>query len=176
MTASIPTDAARSSVLILLYPARNKLHTVFIKRQTYNGVHSGQISFPGGREEPTDVDLIHAALREAHEEVNIEAQRVRILGTLTQLYIPPSHYMVYPVVGYSAAIPDFSPQLSEVAGIIQADLEFLFNPENQKRKIIAVRDQKINAPYFDVNGHVVWGATAMILNELKAVIESCDRN
>lgn len=173
LPGSIPSNAKLSSVLILLYPIQNKLHTVFIKRQTYDGVHSGQISFPGGRIESTDEDYIHAALREANEEVNIEPPHVKILGTLTQLYIPPSNFLVYPVVGYSATLPDFSPQLSEVAGIIQADLKFLFNPGLQKSKIIQVRDKEIDAPYFDVNNHVVWGATAMILNELKAVIESC---
>lgn len=169
---SIPLDAVESSVLILLYPFEEKLNTIFIQRQSYNGVHSGQISFPGGRKEATDTDFIHTALREAQEEVNIDPQLVQVLGSLTSLYIPPSNFVVYPVVGYSTERPHFIAQQSEVAGIIEASVDLFLNPELKKIKNISVRESSIKTPCFEINGHTIWGATAMILSELKAIIES----
>lgn len=166
------STAIKSSVLILLYPHEDKLKTVFIKRQTYDGVHSGQISFPGGRVEETDSSLIETALRESNEEVNIDPDKVNIIGTLSEMYIPPSNYLVLPVVGYQNSKPTFIPEKSEVAEIIEADIDFLFNDKLVKETLLDVRGYKIEAPYFDVHGHIVWGATAMILSELKDVIES----
>jgi len=164
--------AIKSSVLILLYPCFSRLYTAFILRQTYDGVHSGQVSFPGGRMEDNDVTLINTALREAEEEVNIKTEQVKVLGTLSELYIPPSNYLVLPVIGFAENRPEFKPDFTEVAEIIEADISFLFDEHLVKTKTIDIKGLKIEAPYFDVNGHVVWGATAMILSELKSVIES----
>lgn len=164
--------ATKSSVLILLYPHQKVLHTTFILRQVYGGVHSGQISFPGGRYEKEDPTLEYTALREAQEEVNIDPASVQVLGTLSELYIPPSNFIVLPVVGYTDTVPDFIPDQTEVAEIIQADLSFLFDEEKRKNTTIQVRGYEIEAPYYDVKGHIVWGATAMILSELKTIIES----
>jgi 8-oxo-dGTP pyrophosphatase MutT (NUDIX family) len=166
------STATRSAILILLYPFSGRLHTVFILRQTYNGVHSGQVSFPGGRKENNDISLIHTALREAQEEVNINSSEVRVLGTLSELYIPPSNFLVLPVIGYSKIRPDFIPDPTEVAQIIEADISFLFDNTLLKSKVLEIKGHKIEAPYFDVHGHTVWGATAMILSELKEVIQS----
>jgi 8-oxo-dGTP pyrophosphatase MutT (NUDIX family) len=166
------STATTSGVLILLYPYLSRLHTVFILRQTYDGVHSGQVSFPGGRREDSDVTLINTALREAEEEVNIKAEQVKVLGTLSELYIPPSNYLVLPVIGFAENRPEFKPDTTEVAEIIEADISFLFDKQLLKTKTIDIKGFKIEAPYFDVQGHVVWGATAMILNELKVIIES----
>ncbi len=168
------SNAILSSVLILLYKDEDILKTVFILRQTYDGVHSGQVSFPGGRMEETDNSLIDTALREANEEVNIDPDKVRILGTLSEMYIPPSNFLVLPVIGYQDSRPDFIAEKSEVAEIIESDLDFLFDDDFIKETVLDVRGYKIQAPYFDVNGHIVWGATAMILSELKEVIESID--
>lgn len=165
-------SAIKSSVLILLYPQNNQLNTCFILRQTYDGVHSGQVSFPGGRHEKDDPSLIATALREAQEEVNIIPENVSVLGTLTELFIPPSNFIVLPVVGFSKAPPEFIPDKNEVAEIILSDLNFLFDKNHQKEKLLNVRGHQIHAPYYDVNGYVVWGATAMILSELKDVIKS----
>lgn len=163
-------SAVRSGVLILLYPADNTLKTVFILRQAYDGVHSGQVSFPGGRLEPQDETLIATALRESHEEVRIVPEKVRVLGTLSELYIPPSNFLVLPVLGYSESRPDFIPDKTEVADLIEAGIGFLFDPVFCKETILDIRGYKILAPYFDVHGHVVWGATAMMLSELREVI------
>ena len=148
------------------------LKTVFILRQIYDGIHSGQVSFPGGRLEKKDKSLIETALRESREEVHIDPDKVQILGTLSEMYIPPSNYLVLPVVGYQPSRPDFIPGKSEVAKIIEADFDFLFDDSLVKETTLDVQGYKIQAPYFDVNGHIIWGATAMILNELKDVIES----
>lgn len=168
------SNAVLSSVLILLYPDQDILKTVFILRQTYDGVHSGQVSFPGGRKEDNDNSLINTALRESNEEVNIDPEKVQVLGTLSEMYIPPSNYLVLPVVGYLDSPPDFIAEKSEVAEIIEADIDFLFNDKLVKETLLDVRGYKIQAPYFDIHGHIVWGATAMILSELKDIIESID--
>jgi len=169
------SQALRSSVLILLYPKNGTVFTNFILRQTYDGVHSGQVSFPGGRVEPGDRTLIDTALREAHEEVNINPQKVQVLGTLSEIYIPPSNFKVLPIVAFSDEAPDFKPDENEVAEIIESDLNFLFDPNAKKEKILHSRGHEIEAPYYDVKGYVVWGATAMILNELKDIIESLEK-
>jgi 8-oxo-dGTP pyrophosphatase MutT (NUDIX family) len=169
-----PSSAVPSSVLILLFPGDDSLHTVFILRQTYNGVHSGQVSFPGGRKEPEDRDLVATALREAAEEVNIDPSKVEVLGTLSEMYIPPSNFLVLPVVGYSDSKPDFSPDETEVAEIIETDLEFLFNENKKKETTLNVRGTVIDTPYYDVKSKVIWGATAMILSELEDIIKTPD--
>ena len=166
------SGAIPAGVLILLYPENRNINTVLIERQKYDGIHSGQISFPGGRKEEIDKSLIETALREAKEEVNIEPENVKIIGTLTELYIPPSNFLVLPVIGYLKTKPNFIPDDNEVAQIITADISFLFDDKYKKEKIIHVRGYKIKAPYYEVKGHVVWGATAMILNELSEILES----
>jgi len=166
------SNAISSSVLILLYPENNTIKTVLILRQKYDGVHSGQVSFPGGRKEEGDNSLIETALRESKEEVNTNPANVKIIGILTELYIPPSNFLVLPVIGYLKTKPNLIAEKSEVAEIITEDISFLFDEKLKKEKIINVRGYKIEAPYYDVQGHIVWGATAMILSELAEVIES----
>jgi len=164
--------ARLSSVLILLYLNNNKIYTSFILRPKYDGVHSGQVAFPGGRQEKEDKSIIHTALREAKEEVNIEQSKITVLGTLSDLFIPPSNYLVTPVLAFSDCPPDFIPQESEVEKIIEANISFLFDETLVKRKTLIVRNTKIDAPYYKVNEQTIWGATAMILSELKEVIKS----
>lgn len=167
-------NAIKSAVLILFYPdtSDGKIKIALILRPDYDGVHSGQVAFPGGRMENEDTTLIHTALREAREEVNIQPEKVTIMGTLSDLYIPPSNYIVTPVLGYSHLRPEFLPDKEEVAAIIEADINLLFDESIRKEKVINVRGYEIEAPYYDINGYVVWGATAMILSELTDVIES----
>jgi 8-oxo-dGTP pyrophosphatase MutT (NUDIX family) len=165
-------NATISAVLVLLYLHGNSIHTSFILRPKYDGVHSGQVAFPGGRKEKEDKSVVETAVREAQEEVNIDPSKITVLGTLTDLYIPPSNYLVTPVVAFTESRPDFIPQVSEVAEIIEANISFLFDELLKKQKTIIVREHRIEAPYYEVNGHVIWGATAMILSELEDVIKS----
>ena len=133
--------------------------------------HSGQIGFPGGKYEEIDKNLEATALRESHEEIGIQEQDVQIVGRLSDLYIPVSDFLVHPFVGYLDYAPMFVLQENEVKDILEVDFELFFLP-----KILKKMDYRINekmtlrdVPYFDINGHVVWGATAMILGELLAI-------
>ena len=118
-------DARLSAVLILFYPLNDSIYTVLIQRPTYDGVHSGQVAFPGGKKEPGDVDLIATALREAHEEVGIDPANVEVLGPLTQLYIPPSNFLVTPVVGVSLQQPKLVSDQHEVQEIMETNIALL---------------------------------------------------
>lgn len=164
-------DSAVAAVLILLYPENGNLQTVFIQRPEYNGVHGGQISFPGGKREPRDNDLTATALREAAEETGIIAQEVEILGILTPLFIPVSNIAVTPVVGWAENKPHLSPEKSEVVFIIEADLGSFLDYSIIRTRPYEIRGEKIDIRYFDYNGHVIWGATAMILHELLTIMK-----
>lgn len=146
---------------------------VFIERRSNNpnDRHSGQISFPGGKYEQEDVNYEATALRETEEEVGVDQGKIEILGSLTDLYIPVSNFQVFPYVGMTEETPEFELQTSEVSSILEVPFEQLTDPG-----IVGVKDLKIGShltlkgvPYFDVQEHVVWGATAMMLSELLEV-------
>lgn len=160
----------KSAVLILLFPANNSIHTVLIERPVYEGVHSGQIAFPGGRFEDGDVDLGQTALRETFEEIGVQPQGIEILGRLTDLYISPSNFLVSPFIGYTATIPDFIPDAREVQSIIITDLFSMGSMEKGAKTITHSSGFKIKTPYYEIEGFTVWGATAMMISELNAVI------
>jgi 8-oxo-dGTP pyrophosphatase MutT (NUDIX family) len=155
----------QSAVLIALFVENDTLNTLLIKRPIYDGVHSGQVSFPGGKFEETDESLVQTALREAKEEVGIDPERVEILGTLTPLFIPVSNMQVLPVVGLLKKKPELKPNLYEVEYTIAVPICHLKNPANHMQKTIQVRGHSIIAPYFKVDCEDVWGATAMIISE-----------
>ncbi|MBN1416686.1 MAG: CoA pyrophosphatase [Bacteroidales bacterium] len=161
-----------SGVLLLLYPINSKWFTVFIKRTEYGGIHSGQISFPGGKVEKGDISLIDTALRESYEEIGIYPDKVEILGKLTPLHIPVSNYKVLPVVGYSPQRPCFSADPKEVEHIIEAEIGLLRKRETVKKESLILSGVAVSVPYYDVNGHHIWGATAMILSEFLEVAKS----
>lgn len=155
----------QSAVLIALFPENDKLNTLLIKRATYDGVHSGQVSFPGGKYEEIDGSLIQTALREANEEVGIIPDSVEILGELTPLHIPVSNMLVQPVIGLLKDKPELHLSLQEVEFTIMVPICHLKNPANHFQKTISVRDHTIIAPYIKVDCEDVWGATAMIIAE-----------
>jgi 8-oxo-dGTP pyrophosphatase MutT (NUDIX family) len=162
-----------SAVLILLYPNEQQQTSVLlIERMTYNGHHSGQIAFPGGKAEPSDVDLQATALREFFEETGADVLPT-VIGKLTPVYIPVSKFMVQPFVSYVEQKPNFSASAYEVNELIEWEITHLLNPEIIKETTIEpTPGYKIKTPYFDVQGKVLWGATAMMLNELKKIISS----
>jgi 8-oxo-dGTP pyrophosphatase MutT (NUDIX family) len=164
-------DARVAAVLILLYPDTGSVHTVFMQRHNYDGVHGGQISFPGGKKEDSDKDIIHTAIREAEEETGIDPEGISVLGTLTPLFIPVSNMIVTPVVGWTEKMPDFKHQPEEVVFLIDAELKRFLDPSTLKIKPFEIRGEMIDVRYFDYNGNVIWGATAMILNELLTIIK-----
>lgn len=164
-------NARMGGVLIAFYPHNNDIYTVLIKRPVYKGVHSGQVAFPGGKQEEGDHDIIHTALREAEEEVGISKDSVEVLSTLTELYIPPSNFLVTPVIGITLERPHFVPQQREVDAILEVPVHQLLDEKIVGIKEVTPREGvTFNTPYFDVNGHTIWGATAMMISELNAVL------
>jgi 8-oxo-dGTP pyrophosphatase MutT (NUDIX family) len=164
----------KSSVLILLYPCVNEeeISFVLIQRPSYEGVHGGQISLPGGRSEDKDKDLNETALREANEEIGIDPDKIKTIGTLTELYIPPSNYLVLPFLGYTYEKPIFKPDPQEVAEIIEIKLNDFLNDNNIRYKDIFVRPGlHVYGPCFEIENHTIWGATAMILNEFREILK-----
>jgi len=160
-------NARRSGVLLLFYLREDNPYLVFIKRPVYNGVHSGQVSFPGGKWEEADESLFHTALREAAEEIGILIDHVRLAGKLTDLYIPPSNFIVSPFVGIYDGVPEFKINKGEVSEILNIPLsDFLVGQDTFKPTELLLPDgSTVKTPGFIFKGHIVWGATAMILNE-----------
>ena len=233
------TNPKLSAVLILLYPVKGakrkapptdrawrkehypkssaRCNTVLILRTSDHGVHSGQVSFPGGKKEESDRSLEDTALREAEEEIGIKKNDVKVIGPLSELYIPVSGFLVQPFVGYLNKKPLFYPDKNEVAKLIEVSLDLIMDdgivkvttlqlimnryrrrdesvnrgsparppslPKGlagggetvkktanlEQQSAIRIQKSKIKVPYFDIYGHKVWGATAMMLSELKEV-------
>ena len=163
----------KSAVLILLFPHENSIHTVLIQRPEYIGVHSGQVAFPGGKFEESDIELNKTALREASEEVGINSQNIEIIGNLTDIYINPSNFLVRPFIAYANQRPDFIANVHEVQKIIQVDLFCLNDKKIKAQKPILHSDGlKVKTPYYEIEGLTIWGATAMMISELNVVVES----
>ncbi len=161
-----------SAVLALLYPKESTLHCLLMVRPIYDGVHSGQVAFPGGKREPGDPSLKETALREFHEETGADPKGVEVLGALTPVYIPPSRMVVTPFVGFVEEIGPWMPDPLEVARLIEAPLEELLRDDILKKRdqYIEIMGRTVEIPYFEVSGEVVWGATALMLAELRALL------
>ncbi len=162
--------AMEAAVLALFYPADGETHLVFIKRNEYDGPHSGQISFPGGMYEESDHDLMHTALRETEEETGIMEKTPEVLGKLTPLYIPVSNFCVTPYVGWLTKRPDFHPDSSEVQYLLTPTLEDLIDTSNHHKENILRHGYDVFAPYIHLEKDIIWGATAMILSEFMELI------
>ena len=163
---------AKAGVLLFLYPKSDEWHIVFMKRPDYEGTHGGQISFPGGKFDPPDVNLSETALRETEEEIGVPASKITLLGALSPLYIPVSEYEVYPFIGFSNSRPDFKIDPHEVRYLIEAKVIDLLDLSARKEKLYTSERVTGIIPYFNLHGHEVWGATAMILNEFLVLITS----
>jgi 8-oxo-dGTP pyrophosphatase MutT (NUDIX family) len=172
----IPKQARRAAVMILFHQQENdRWKTVLIKRSVHpNDRHSGQISFPGGSVQTEDNSLEATALRELEEEVGIPSGSVEVVGGLTELYIPVSNFVVHPFVGVLKDQPTFRPQPGEVEQILVPEMECFYHPNYRKRTDLRLSTGYLlpDMPYFDVDGHIVWGATAMMMSELTCVVDS----
>ncbi len=159
----------QSAVILLIFPWKNVWSTLFIVRPEYDGVHSAQLGFPGGKKEEGDDDLQTTALRETNEEVGIRPDQIEVIGTLSEIFIPPSNFIVHPFVGLIRSEPEFIPDKREVAELLIEPLDHFFRePAVLMKKIYLKNFQvEIDAPCFDVQGRILWGATAMILQEFR---------
>jgi 8-oxo-dGTP pyrophosphatase MutT (NUDIX family) len=158
------------SVLILLYPDNGRIKFPLTKRPDYLGAHGGQVSLPGGKAEP-DEDYIQTALREGEEEIGVSRAEMKVLGRLSDFFVIPSNFMVASVLAYTNEKPLFVPQASEVEKILEGDLyDLIAEDAIRTKEIIAAKMYPMLAPHFLIDGEVVWGATAMMLNELRMLI------
>ena len=165
----LPGDGRVAAVLLLVFEVQNDPWFALTRRNENLSKHAGQISFPGGRQDPGET-LLETALRETQEELGIPRQQVEVLGQLNTVYIPPSDFTVHPFVGWHSKRPDWAPEPEEVAEVIESPIERLFQPDTRQTGEVRNQDHPIIAPFYAIEGHRVWGATALILCEF---IERC---
>lgn len=164
-----PPNALKAGVLLLLYPTSSQIHSVFIKRVVNpHDKHSGQIGLPGGKHEPTDLDLQQTALRECHEEIGVNPSKIEVIHSLTPLYIPISNFLVSAFVGWSPHSLNFVPDPTEVDQILQIPLSNLLNQYPH----LKFRPEQNSFPHFSFDEHKIWGATALIVHEFVELISN----
>ncbi|WP_291727434.1 NUDIX hydrolase [Bernardetia sp.] len=173
-----------AAVLMLLYPYQDEdgnekfdWKMPLVLRPQYEGIHNhgGQIGLPGGGREEQDENLMMTAIRETQEEIGVIVPKTNILGSLSDLYIPPSDSMVTPFVGFMREKPSFIPDPKEVDRIIEAPLSSLKDPNLRMQKQVTLPNKiTIDVPYFAVNDDSIWGATAMMLSEFLHLIEEIE--
>lgn len=162
--------AKESAVIFPLFLRNGEWHTAFMQRSTGQGVHSGQLSFPGGKLEAGETHL-DAALRETHEEVGIETHRWNVVGELSALYIPPSHFVVQPFLAVGPENPPFILNEDEAVAMIECPVSYLLQPGIIGRKgiFVAKYNRTFDSGYFDIQGQTLWGATAIMVQEFRSL-------
>ena len=168
---SDPNLARDSSVLILFYQKGEHLFFPLIERTSGDHKHSGQISLPGGKYELSDEDLFETAIRETEEELGLDRNKIHILGPTTGIYIPVSNFQVQPIVAYYDGLPQFKADTFEVNQIIETNIQDVFKAESKSEETIHKNGFEIRAPFYDIKGYKVWGATAMIVSELEELLQ-----
>ena len=165
--------ARRAGVMALFYPTNEfETNLILILRKTYNGIHSAQVSFPGGKIEKTDRSIEDAALRETEEEVGVPRNNIAIIKKLTEIYIPPSNFFVQPFLGIIPNTPKFVIEKREVEALIEVNLNSFMDERCVTTQILSTSyATDMEVPAFNLNGHIVWGATAMVLNEVRELLQ-----
>ena len=160
-------DSVQSSVIVLIFEKNKELHLLLTRRSTKLNKHSGQISFPGGKKDDTDIDLMHTAIREAKEEIGLN-QEVEMIGELTPLLIPITNFCVHQYVAYISQKPNIDINKDEVNEVLEIPIREFLKSENIKTKYFGKTSsgRYIIAPYYSINGAEIWGATAMMIKEL----------
>ena len=163
-----------ASTLLLIYPKDGETFFCLIERQEYEGTHSNQISFPGGKNESGE-SMKETALRETMEEIGVDPVSINIIGELSQVFVPPSNFLIHPFVGYCDFTPDFKANEREVKRIIEVNIKALFKKDVIKVKKMSFKKSSGNVnfevPYLDLNNKIVWGATSVILNEFRRMLQ-----
>lgn len=164
--------ARRAAVLALFYPSETgATRLMLILRKTYKGVHSAQVGFPGGKMESEDRTMVDTALRETEEEIGVERSQIEVLCELSEVYIPPSNFIVNSFVGKVAFTPDFVPEEKEVEKLIEVDLDVFLNDDCITTDVLTTSyATRLEVPAYRLDDHIVWGATAMILSEMREML------
>jgi 8-oxo-dGTP pyrophosphatase MutT (NUDIX family) len=162
----------QSAVFALLFKEENKINILLTQRHHYEGKHSGQISFPGGKKEEQDAHLLATAFRETYEEIGVQQKSIELIAPLSPLYIPVSNFFVQPYLGYMSSLPNFILNEREVKSIIKFPLQSLNNPSLIKtKKIEASSGLFLTVPAYQLDEHIIWGATAMMLKEIGEIVK-----
>lgn len=162
----------KAAVMMLLYPKNELAHLALIIRNSYPGIHASQVAFPGGKVELYDTDLSETALRETHEEIGVTKDKINVIRPFSQVYIPPSNYLVSPFLGVSYEELYFDLCPDEVSGLIEMPLKHVLDENNVTHiKMTTSYATDISVPAFQIEEHLIWGATAMMLSELKEIIK-----
>jgi 8-oxo-dGTP pyrophosphatase MutT (NUDIX family) len=167
----VPKEARRSAALVLVYPGVGGPTIPLTVRHANLPDHGGQVSLPGGKIDRGETPA-EAALREAHEEIGIDASKVRLLGPLSSFWVVVSGFVVFPFVGITDWRPDFRPAAGEVAELVEAPIADLLDPARRGWGQWAREGVLVRFPYVELGGHKVWGATAMMLSEFGALFET----
>lgn len=165
-------SSRESAVAVILYPIENSIKCILIQRPEYEGNHSGQIAFPGGKKDPSDLHLEFTARRETYEEIGIPISVGLFIGELTQVYIPVSNFLVQPIIYFHEEIPKLIPDEREVAEIITFSIDELLNENSFSSMNVRFTSEisQKNVPCFILGEKQIWGATALILNELRDLL------
>jgi len=163
----------KAGVMALFYPSTaNQTNLLLILRKTYKGVHSNQVAFPGGKAEKEDLNILETALRETKEEVGVAPKSIEVIRSITEVYIPPSNFLVHPFIGLYDEVGPFVKQESEVEKILEISLtDFLDDNKIGMQELTTSYSKKVTVPAFILNGYTVWGATAMMLSEIKELLK-----
>lgn len=172
LVQNIPSEVKKAAVLILFYPNKNNdTHFILTQRASYKGVHSAQISFPGGKKEKKDKTLKETALRETFEEIGVPTQNINCFKKLSKVYIPPSNFLVTPYLAYTTSYPKFKTNY-EVTKLLEISILNLISAKSiSTTNITTSYATNVKVPCFVFNNKIVWGATAMILSELKELLK-----
>lgn len=166
----------KSAVMALMYPDQGQISLLYIQRPTYEGHHSGQIAFPGGKMENADSDLLDTALRETHEEIGISRSEIEVLGEISPVVIPVSKYIVHPFVGWMNELPLLTLQQEEVAETLHFGIRYLLDPSNEVQRPVSVSSGiKMKVPCFEFDESIVWGATALMTSEIAHLLRLSEK-
>lgn len=164
-----------AGVMLLICRGTAGWQLIFTKRKAYAGVHSAQVSFPGGKLEREDSNLLAAALRETEEEIGVPPSRIEVVGPLTPLYIPPSNFLVHPFIGLLPERINWRLDPTEVDVLLEIPIAFLHQPSARVNQLIQVGASQRKVPGFVWNEHFIWGATAMMLEEFLAITRTINK-
>ncbi|WKK77499.2 CoA pyrophosphatase [Marivirga salinae] len=162
----------KGAVMIVLYPDEGKIYFPLMQRPPYQGIHGGQVSLPGGKMEDSDDNLIETAIRETFEEIGVNISDNEVIGSLSDLNVTASNFIVKPVVSILDRKPEFTRDPREVEQIFKAEVQHLIHPNTlQVTELTVAQEIRLKAPFFDIEEKVVWGATAMILSEFVEILK-----